>query len=90
VLAGSLLVATEHRAQDLQKDHQAIIELAERPVSLVEIGAGLRAPAGVDGARLTVHAPPRTQPGDRVGRYRLRRQGLGVEEESAKGPNSHT
>ena len=63
----SLVVATDRWPGDLQKEHRMIIELAARPVSLVEVGARLRVPVGV--ARvlvsdlaaagfLMVHTPP--------------------------------
>jgi hypothetical protein len=63
----SLVVATDRWTGDLQKEHRMIIELAARPVSLVEVGARLRVPVGVarvlvsdlaDAGFLVVHTPP--------------------------------
>jgi Protein of unknown function (DUF742) len=63
----SLVVATDRWPGDLQKEHRMIIELAARPVSLVEVGARLRVPVGVarvlvsdlaDAGFLMVHTPP--------------------------------
>jgi hypothetical protein len=63
----SLVVATDRWPGDLQKEHRMIIELAVRPVSLVEVGARLRVPVGVarvlvsdlaDAGFLVVHTPP--------------------------------
>lgn len=54
------------RTADLQKEYRLIVELAARPVSLVEIGAHLRVPVGVarvlvsdlaESGHLAVHAP---------------------------------
>ncbi|OLT13833.1 hypothetical protein BJF78_20995 [Pseudonocardia sp. CNS-139] len=66
----SLVTATDLRgALELQSEYRAIMALAVRPVSLVEIGAALRVPVGVarvlvsdlaDSGYLTVHAPPPT------------------------------
>jgi hypothetical protein len=62
----SLVLATDRWAGDLQKEHRMIIELAGRPVSLMEVGAALRVPVGVarvlvsdlaDSGYLVVHAP---------------------------------
>ena len=53
-------------ARDLQREYRMILELADRPVSLVEIGAALRVPVGVarvlvgdlaQAGYLRVHAP---------------------------------
>lgn len=53
----------------LQSEHRAILDMATRAVSLVEIGARLRIPVGVarvlvtdlaDTGYLVVHAPPPT------------------------------
>jgi hypothetical protein len=43
------LVTVTGRApwQGMQKEYRVILEMAERPVSLVEIGAALRVPVGV-------------------------------------------
>jgi hypothetical protein len=63
----SLVTATDRWSSDLQKEYRVIIELAARPVSLVEIGAELHVPVGVarvlvsdlaDAGYLVVHAPP--------------------------------
>jgi len=57
------------RATDLHLEYRATVELAARPISIVEIGAALRVPVGVarvlvsdlvDGGYLTVHLPPST------------------------------
>jgi Protein of unknown function (DUF742) len=63
----SLVTATDRWADDLQQEYRTIIDLAGRPVSLVEIGAELGVPVGVarvlvsdlaDAGYLVVHAPP--------------------------------
>ena len=63
----SVVTATDRWAGDLQKEYRVIIDMAVRPVSLVEIGAELRVPVGVarvlvsdlaDAGYLVVHAPP--------------------------------
>ncbi|GAA1202080.1 DUF742 domain-containing protein [Pseudonocardia alaniniphila] len=68
----SLVVATDRWTADLQKEHRMIVELAARPVSLIEVGARLRVPVGVarvlvsdlaDAGFLTVHTPPRSADG---------------------------
>jgi hypothetical protein len=55
------------RAGELHLEHRATVELAARPISIVEIGAALRVPVGVarvlvsdlvDAGYLTVHLPP--------------------------------
>ncbi|MHA6624719.1 DUF742 domain-containing protein [Pseudonocardia sichuanensis] len=55
------------RAVDLHLEYRATVDLASRPISVVEIGAALRVPVGVarvlvsdlvDGGYLTVHLPP--------------------------------
>lgn len=64
----SLVTVTDRTARtaDLQKEYRVIMELAMRPVSLVEIGARLRVPVGVarvlvadlaESGHLAVHAP---------------------------------
>jgi hypothetical protein len=64
----SLVTATERAGwgHDLQNEYRTIVELALRPVSLVEIGAALAVPVTVarvlvsdlvDGGFLDVHAP---------------------------------
>lgn len=62
----SLVTATDRWAEDLQREYRVIIDLAVRPVSLVEIGAALGVPVGVarvlvsdlaDSGYLVVHAP---------------------------------
>jgi hypothetical protein len=63
----SLVTTTERWAGDLQKEYRVIIDMAARPVSLMEIGAYLHVPVGVarvlvgdlaDAGYLVVHAPP--------------------------------
>jgi hypothetical protein len=67
----SLVTVTDGAARvtDLQKEYRVIIDMAERPVSLVEIGAILRVPVGVArvlvsdlaaAGYLTVHLPQST------------------------------
>jgi Protein of unknown function (DUF742) len=57
------------RATDLHLEYRATVEMAVRPVSVVEIGAALRVPVGVarvlvsdlvDAGYLAVHLPPST------------------------------
>ncbi|TQM35053.1 DUF742 domain-containing protein [Pseudonocardia cypriaca] len=56
-----------HRADELHLEYRATVELAARPISVVEIGAALRVPVGVarvlvsdlvDAGYLAVHLPP--------------------------------
>lgn len=63
----TVVTATDRWAGDLQKEYRLIIDLAVRPVALVEIGAELAVPVGVarvlvsdlaDAGYLVVHAPP--------------------------------
>lgn len=65
----SLVTATDRArgGRDLQSEYRTIVELARRPVSLVEIGAVLAVPMTVarvlvsdlvEGGYLEVHAPP--------------------------------
>jgi hypothetical protein len=65
----SLVTLTEQASLggDLQMEYRIIVQLAERPVSLVEIGAALRVPVGVarvlvsdlaEAGYLEVHVPP--------------------------------
>jgi hypothetical protein len=65
----SLVTATERAGwgHHLENEYRTIVELARRPVSLVEIGAALAVPVTVarvlvgdlvDGGFLDVHAPP--------------------------------
>jgi uncharacterized protein DUF742 len=65
----SLVTVTERARwrHDLENEYRTIVELARRPVSLVEIGAVLAVPVTVarvlvsdlvDGGFLDVHAPP--------------------------------
>jgi Protein of unknown function (DUF742) len=65
----SLVTATERAGwdQNLQNEYRKIVELAARPVSLVEIGAALVVPVAVarvlvsdlvSSGHLDVHAPP--------------------------------
>jgi hypothetical protein len=64
----SLVTATEHakQADNLRKEYRVILGIAERPVSLVEVGAALEVPVGVarvlvsdlaEANYLTVHEP---------------------------------
>jgi hypothetical protein len=55
------------RATELHLEYRATVDLAARPISIVEIGAALRVPVGVarvlvtdlvDGGYLAVHLPP--------------------------------
>lgn len=65
----SLVTLTEQASHggDLQMEYRIIVQLAVRPMSLVEIGAALRVPVGVarvlvsdlaEAGYLEVHAPP--------------------------------
>lgn len=65
----SVVTATERarRSPALRPEHRAVVELARRPVSLVEIGAALTVPVAVvrglvghldDRGLLDVHVPP--------------------------------
>lgn len=65
----SLVTATDRLAglQDCQPEYRTIVEMADRPVSIVEIGAATGVPVGVarvlvsdlaDAGFLVVHAPP--------------------------------
>lgn len=65
----SLVTATEraHWDQNLENEYRTIVEMARRPVSLVEIGAALTVPVAVarvlvsdlvGSGYLVVHAPP--------------------------------
>ncbi|HEY0813989.1 MAG TPA: DUF742 domain-containing protein [Pseudonocardia sp.] len=69
----SLVTATERTCTDLEPEYRAIVGMARRPVSLVEIGAALGAPVGVarvlvgdlaDSGHLVLHAPPPTFDGN--------------------------
>ncbi len=60
------------RAGDLRLEYRATVELAERPISIVEIGAMLGVPVGVarvlvsdlvDAGYLAVHLPPSSSGG---------------------------
>jgi hypothetical protein len=64
----SLVTATEHAKQvdNLRKEYRVILDMAARPVSLVEVGAALDVPVGVarvlvsdlaDANYLAVHEP---------------------------------
>jgi hypothetical protein len=57
------------RVNDLQLEYHTTVELAARPISIVEIGAALGVPVGVarvlvsdlvDAGHLAVHLPPQT------------------------------
>lgn len=74
----SLVTLTGRAAQDteLQMEYRMIVDLADRPVSLVEIGAALRIPVGVarvlvsdlaEAGYLTVHTPLPTSVDGRPG-----------------------
>jgi hypothetical protein len=61
-----------HRADELHLEYRATVELAARPISVVEIGAALRVPVGVarvlvsdlvNAGYLAVHLPPSTDGG---------------------------
>ena len=61
---------------DLQMEYRTIVQLAVRPVSLVEIGAALQVPVAVarvlvsdlaEAGYLEVHAPPATTEGTATG-----------------------
>lgn len=63
----SMVSATDRWAGDLQKEYRVIMDLAARPVALVEVGAELSIPVGVarvlvsdlaEAGYLVVHAPP--------------------------------
>lgn len=65
----SLVTATEraHRGHDVENEYGTILELARRPVSLIEIGAELAVAVAVvrvlvsdlvDGGYLDLHVPP--------------------------------
>ncbi len=65
----SLVTATGRGAGDLQKEYRMIVEMAVRPVSLVEVGAALNVVFGVarvlvsdlaEAGYLVVHTPPST------------------------------
>ena len=68
----SLVTATGQAADELQKEHRMIVEMATaRPVSLVEVGAALGVPFGVarvlvsdltDAGYLNVHTPDAAGP----------------------------
>lgn len=60
------------RAGELHLEYRATVELAARPISVVEIGAALRVPVGVarvlvsdlvDSGYLAVHLPPSAEGG---------------------------
>jgi hypothetical protein len=68
----SLVSATDQSATDLLPEYRAIVALALRPVSLVEVSAGLAVPIGVArvlvsdlaaAGHLVVHRPHRSQTG---------------------------
>ncbi|WP_219416067.1 DUF742 domain-containing protein [Pseudonocardia nigra] len=61
------VTAAGGRTADLKLEYRTTVELAARPISIVEIGAALRVPVGVarvlvgdlvDAGYLTVHLPP--------------------------------
>jgi hypothetical protein len=68
----SLVTATDQSATELQPEYRAIVALARRPVSLVEVSVGLAVPIGVArvlvsdlaaAGHLVVHTPPPSQAG---------------------------
>jgi len=70
------------RADDLQLEYHTTVELAVRPISIVEIGAALGVPVGVarvlvsdlvDAGHLAVHLPPQTVAGGGPGPQILER-----------------
>ena len=72
----SLVTVTEHakQADNLRKEYRVILEMADRPVSLVEVGAALDVPVGVarvlvsdlaEANYLAVHTPLVTDGGGR-------------------------
>jgi Protein of unknown function (DUF742) len=67
----SLVTTTGRATSDLQQEYRVIVEMAVRPVSLVEVGAALGVPFGVarvlvsdlaDAGYLVVHEPPAASP----------------------------
>ena len=70
----TLVTTTDARAKaDLQLEYRTIVDLAVRPISIVEIGAHLGVPVGVarvlvsdlvDAGYLLVHRPPTSATGD--------------------------
>ncbi len=63
----SLVTATERPTTDLQPEYRAIVALARRPVSMMEVGLSLGVPIGVarvlvsdlaEAGHLIVHTPP--------------------------------
>ena len=68
----SLVSSTDQPATDLQPEYRAIVVLARRPVSLIEVSVGLAVPIGVArvlvsdlaaAGHLVVHTPPRSRTG---------------------------
>jgi hypothetical protein len=68
----SLFTATDRWTAGLEKEYRLIVDMATRPVSVVEVGAWLGVPFGVarvlvadlaDAGYLDVHMPPATEPG---------------------------
>lgn len=68
----TLVTAGERPTGELEREYRVIVDLAVRPVSLVEIGAELAIPVGVArvlvgdlaaSGHLVVHAPPPTLAG---------------------------
>ena len=66
------VTSSGQRADELHLEYRATVELAARPISVVEIGAALRVPVGVarvlvsdlvDAGYLVVHLPPAAEGG---------------------------
>ena len=71
----SLVTVTEHakQAENLRKEYRVILDIAERPVSLVEVGAALDVPVGVARVLVSDLAEANYLDGPRAPRHRRRR-----------------